>query len=289
MKDERALTDSVVRLMARLAELGVRPDGPPADPAVVQEALTHSSWACEHGGRHNERLEMLGDAVLGWLVAELLFDLCPNAGEGLLTRLRAALVGEEALARRGRELGLGELLALGRGEEQSGARTRPSLLADAFEAVVAALARSEGMETASRLVRAMFADEAARLAGGAPQLADFKSMLQERTQAQWKEAPRYRVVGSEGPDHARLFRVEVAVRGVVAGRGEGRTKKVAEQQAAQEALESRLSAFDVRPFDFAQDRLSEEPGTPGEEVLPEAESRMPNADESREPKAGEDA
>lgn len=223
-------------LQKRLAELGVREDVPFRLPELVVESLTHSSYATERGARDNERLEMLGDAVLGFLVAELLFDEYAEAPEGVLTRLRASLVGEQSLAAKARWLELGPLIRLGRGEEQSGGRDRPGLLADAFEALVAALYKSEGLSLADRLVRALFVEEARAHERHAPQPADFKTALQERAQGRWKIKPEYRIVSVSGPDHARTFVAEASVLGIRAGEGAGRSKKQAEQQAAQVAL-----------------------------------------------------
>lgn len=180
---------------------------------------------------------MLGDAVLGFLIAERLFELFPAAPEGVLTRLRASLVDEEALARQARVLGLGELLSLGKGEERTGGRERPSVLADAFEAVLAALYRSEGLEFVAALVKALFESEALERGSAAPQPADYKTALQERTQASWKSQPTYTIVSATGPDHARQFVAEAHLGKTFAGRGEGRSKKVAEQNAAKSALE----------------------------------------------------
>ncbi len=226
------------RLRRALAERGLRDDVPFANELIIAEALTHSSYASERGGHDNERLEMLGDAVLGFLVADLLFDLLPDAPEGVLTRVRASLVDEPSLAEKSRRLGFGEALMLGRGEEQSGGRDRDSLLADAFEAVLAGIYRSEGLEAARQLVAGVFEEEVrSRLAEGLP-LNDYKTTLQVKAQRELKVAPQYRILDIRGPDHERQFTAEVSVRGRVAGSGEGRTKKLAEQQAAKAALES---------------------------------------------------
>lgn len=234
------------QLAAQLAALGVREPVPFRRPDWILEALTHSSYAAEHGAIHNERLEMLGDAVVGLLVADLLFDLYPTAGEGKLTRHRAALVDEAALAERGRRLGLAPLLRLGRGEEASGGRERPALLADAFEALVAALYRTEEPVVLRRLVDALFRADAVNLASSAPQPLDHKTALQEKAQATWKVQPGYRVVEASGPAHDRTFVSEAVLFGIPLGRGTGRTKKAAEQQAAREAL----AVFDQRRGDL---------------------------------------
>lgn len=224
-----------------LASLEVRPDAPFARPELVTQALTHSSFASEQGTTHNERLEMLGDAVVGFLVAELLFESLDEAREGVLTRARATLVDERGLAERARLLRLPEWLALGKGARLTGENQRPSVLAGAFEAVVAALYLSEGLDVARALVTTLFAKEARDLSSR-PAPRDHKTLLQERTQAIWHVLPTYRIVSEEGPDHARTFVAEVSIDGKVAGRGTGPTKKAAQQEAARLALLSVESA-----------------------------------------------
>lgn len=230
------LAGPVLRLSERLAELGIRDAGPFQHPEMVARALTHSSFVAEQGGGSNERLEMLGDAALGFAVAEMLFDQFPEAQEGALTRLRASLVDEETLAKKARWLGLGPLLAMGRGEEKSGGRDRDSALADAFEAVVAALYRSEGQPFLVVLIDKLFRDDAIARHARGPQPDDFKTLLQERSQATWKVQPRYRIADAQGPDHDRVFKAEVWIGEVLGGTGEGRSKKSAQQQAASAAL-----------------------------------------------------
>jgi ribonuclease-3 len=227
----------LARLSARLAELGVRPDGPFQQPELIARALTHSSFVAERGGESNERLEMLGDAVLGFVVTEMLFQVFPEAQEGALTRLRAAIVDQVALARKARVLDLGPLLALGRGEELSGGRDRDSALADTFEALIAALYLSEGLPVLHAMTERLFKEEALGKGAHAPQAGDYKTTLQERTQAAWKIAPSYRLASASGRDHERHFTVEVLIGDLVSGKGEGRTKKLAEQQAARAALD----------------------------------------------------
>lgn len=223
-------------LEERLAELGIRPPGPFANPALLTEALTHRSYATERGGAFNERLEMLGDAIIDYLVADLLFDLMPDVGEGGLTRARAALVDAEGLARRARELGLGQMLALGRGALASGEGDRDSVLAGAFEAMCAALVRSEGLALVQVLVATLFRDDA-RSVSSVAETRDRKTVLQERTQALLRTNPEYRVVSTSGPQHAPTFEVEVLVQGRVLGNGKGSSKKIAEQAAAHAALD----------------------------------------------------
>jgi ribonuclease-3 len=235
------LTVHVEEFARHLHARGLLPAASFRRPSLVMEALTHSSYAAENATRHNERLEMLGDAILGFVVADLVFDLAPDAPEGVLTRLRASVVDESSRATRARTIGLGPFLLLGHGEERSGGRDRGSLLADAFEALLAAVYLSEGLDAARLLVARLFRDEALQRLTDGVQTTDFKSALQVRAQGQWRTTPAYRIAGVEGLEHERLFRAEVLLSGRVLGSGAGRTKKEAEQRAAQEALH-RLSS-----------------------------------------------
>ena len=208
---------------------------------LALEALRHGSWLHEQrfptaGLRSNERLEFLGDSVLGLLVSQRCCDRFPLLAEGGLTRLRAALVKADSLAGVARGIGLGELLLLGRGEERGGGREKQNLLADALEASVAAVFLSSGLEVAGRVVDHLFAPLFAQAAAGAIG-RDYKTELQERMQGEHRAAPLYQTVDSPGPQHARLFEVEVSFQGATLGRGQGRTKKDAEQAAARVALE----------------------------------------------------
>jgi ribonuclease-3 len=209
-------------------------------PELALTALRHGSYVHERrlageSMESNERLEFLGDAVLGMAVSARCFEKFPGAAEGDLTRLRAAMVKAESLAQVARELDLGSLLLLGRGEERTGGREKQSLLADALEAVVAAVYLSCGLQTAlevlDRLLGPMF--EAA-LAGNLAR--DYKTELQERLQGVHRASPVYTVLDAPGPQHARVFDVEVTFQGEPLGRGAGRTKKEAEQAAAKAAL-----------------------------------------------------
>jgi ribonuclease-3 len=189
------------------------------------------------GWEDNERLEFLGDAVVDLLVSHRLMDRFPAAREGQLSKMRAAVVDEVGLAAMARALGLGELLRLGRGEELTGGREKASLLADAMEAVLAAVYLDGGVEAAQSVVD-RFLEEAFRQATEGTLDRDYKTQLQESCQARFRTAPRYRVVAETGPDHSKLFEVEVHVRGEPLGRGSGRSKKDAEQIAARAALEA---------------------------------------------------
>ncbi len=206
------------------------------DRRLLEHALTHSSYANEHRGlglTSNERLEFLGDSVLGMVAAERLFREHPNMPEGELTRTRAALVCETALHQVALSLDLGRYLRLGRGEDAGGGRERPSILADATEAVLAAVYLDGGMEAVRPIIEALILDREGEQSSG----RDYKTALQELVQRTPGSAIMYRLVGESGPDHCRVFVTEVSVDGIPAGQGRGRTKKEAEQQAAKAALE----------------------------------------------------
>jgi ribonuclease III len=209
-----------------------------AEPSLLDRALTHTSRANESlsGTRHNEPLEFLGDAVLGFIVSDLLHRRDPEGDEGTKSKTRALLVAEPSLARRAEELGIPELLRLGRGEEKSGGRQKATLWADAYEAVVAALYLDGGLAAAQRFVAAEFARELEAGAGLATQ--DAKSALQEALQARGADVPEYRVVAEEGPGHRRRFRVACVIVGRVVAEGDGFSKKEAQQDAARRALEA---------------------------------------------------
>jgi ribonuclease-3 len=184
----------------------------------------------------NERLEFLGDSVLNFLAARYLYTTFPDKGEGELTALRAALVRTAMLARFAHRLNLGSALKLGKGEEQSGGRERDPLLADAFEALVAAIFLDGGMDAADRFLRPLLEEEAATIIARGLVLDD-KSRLQERVQGERNQTPRYKTVRMEGPDHDRRFTIEVWAGGDRLGVGEGASKQAAAQAAARAALE----------------------------------------------------
>ncbi|MGF1510717.1 MAG: ribonuclease III [Myxococcota bacterium] len=203
------------------------------DEALLVQALTHRSFVNESKTERldNERFEFLGDAVLDLAVSEALMSRFPDADEGTLSRMRAFMVSEVGLARVADRLALGDALYLGRGEEQSGGRQKASLLADAFEAVVAAMYLDGGLEPVRRLVSDQF-----ELPEEHDVLGDAKSALQQRLQARQQRAPRYRLIREEGPDHDKAFTVEVWLDDQRLGTGWGRSKKEAEQRAAASAL-----------------------------------------------------
>ena len=207
------------------------------DRRLLEMALTHKSYLNENPAPNredNERLEFLGDAVLNLTVGHLLMECQPLRTEGELSRSRALVVNEAGLARVADELALGEWLFLGKGEEQTGGRHKPSLLADACEAVTAAIYLDGGFDAAFRVVRQLF-DPRLREARD-PANVDFKTRLQERAQGQLHCSPRYAVVGESGPDHDKVFEVALSLSGREDSRGHGRSKKEAEQRAAAEAL-----------------------------------------------------
>ncbi len=209
------------------------------DRGLLEHAMTHTSRANEDvsgGVRDNESLEFLGDAVLGFLIAELLFNEFPDRDEGQKSKIKAALVSTTALARLAEQLSLGDHLLLGRGEEKTGGRRKQALLADGYEALIAAIYLDGGIDHARAFVLREY-DELiaeARL-GSAGQ--DYKSALQELVQARNAPLPEYRLVGTLGPDHRKLFQVQVVVSGESIAEATGTSKKEAEQEAARLALE----------------------------------------------------
>ncbi len=208
------------------------------DPALLRAALTHRSYLNEHpdlDAEDNERLEYLGDAVLDFLLAEYLYLSFPHAPEGELTGLRAALVRRETLARLAVRLGIGPALLMGHGEIETGGRERPATLCAAFEAVVGALYLDQGLPAVSDWVLPMMQQE---LTGARTEVEDKdpKSRLQETAQGLLGITPRYRTVKAEGPDHAKVFTVEVSIGTAVCGHGEGPSKQIAAQSAALDAL-----------------------------------------------------
>jgi len=207
------------------------------NPKLLKTALTHSSFANEaHNGTHsNERLEFLGDAVLSIVVSDYIFRNCPHLPEGELTKMRASLVCEKSLQRFSRTLEIGDFLRLSRGEQNSGGAQRSSILADAFEAVLAAIYLDGGMEKAREFVLRFTVPEMENPKPKA--FKDYKTALQEIVQQNPEEKLNYVLVGESGPDHNKHFVVEVHLNSNVIGKGGGKSKKEAEQQAAREALE----------------------------------------------------
>ena len=213
------------------------------DKGLLEHSLTHRSRAHEDasgGVADNESLEFLGDAVLGLMISDRLFREFPEYDEGRKSKAKALLVSAPTLARVGEELGLGAYLLLGRGEEKTGGRQKPSLIADTFEAVLAAVYLDGGVKAADAFIERHFRDALENVRAGrafSVGVADHKSSLQEWLQSHDRPLPVYVLVSTKGPDHRKLFEVEVAVGGRTIGRGEGRSKKEAEQQAASRALD----------------------------------------------------
>jgi ribonuclease III len=206
------------------------------DHALLDRALTHRSYCSEHGIEDsNERLEFLGDSVLGFVVTQYVYERYPEMPEGELAKLRAAVVSAEALADIAQELDLGASLRLGKGEDASGGRAKPSILADAMEAVIAAVYLDGGLEPAARLVLAVLERRIREQATG-PGGQDYKTRLQELAAQRCDQLPRYQV-RHEGPDHSKRFFAVVSLRSEEYGAGEGRSKKAAEQAAARVAWE----------------------------------------------------
>lgn len=231
-------------MSSTLEELQIRLGYRFRDPQLLRLALTHSSFSNETGAKNhhllcNERLEFLGDSVLSIITSDYLYKRFPNEPEGTLTRLRAATVCEEALASYSEELHLGEALYLGKGESQTGGAKKPAIIADAFEATLAAIyldagGLTGGMDAASAFLMRFLPRAVDALSG---LHTDFKSRLQEFLQEEHDHSPEYRVVGESGPDHDKTFTVEVYLGSNRIGTGTGHSKKQAEQKAAAAALE----------------------------------------------------
>ena len=201
------------------------------DMALLEVALTHRSWCAESSGHEsNERLEFLGDAVLGLIVTDHVFRRYPQLPEGELAKVRAGVVSASALAEVAVELGLGDALRLGRGEDNSGGRAKPSILADALEAVIGAVYLDGGWDAAAALVLRCLSARITEAASG-PGALDYKTRLQELATRRFESLPHYEVAEC-GPDHAKQFVATVHVGGVLSGTGQGSSKKQAEQQAA---------------------------------------------------------
>ena len=209
---------------------------------LLLTALTHSSYVNEHPREHAacyERLEFLGDSVLGMAAAELLYRWQPELPEGKMTRIRAELVCEESLHRVAMELGIGSYMRLGKGEELSSGRERPSILADMVESIIAAIYLDGGMEPASAFIHRRVLNRAGDVISS--RSLDHKTELQELIQQEAGSSIRYEMTGESGPDHNKRFTCAVYVNGKLSGEGEGRTKKEAEQAAAGSALQNLLS------------------------------------------------
>lgn len=212
------------------------------DPSLLEQALVHSSYINENPDfalSSNERQEFLGDAVLGQIIAEKLYLELPYSTEGDMTRLRAAVVRRDTLARVARAVGLGEYLYLGKGEEMGGGRHKPANLAGALEAVIAAVFLDQGMNITRDFVLGLFGEELQKASSQDSQI-DYKSKLQELVQARQQLTPAYHVTDAAGPEHDRKFTVEVKTGDTLLGKGAGKSKKLAETEAARSALE-RLS------------------------------------------------
>ena len=207
-------------------------------PALLEEALVHSSYINENPAStisHNERLEFLGDAVLGLIVADKLYRDKPDLSEGEMTKARATLVRRDTLAHIASTIGLGDFLYMGKGEEASGGRNKAPNLAGALEAVIAAIYLDQGIDTAGVVVNKLLAEEWRKLTSRGADI-EYKSKLQELTQSKYQAAPVYRLVSETGPDHDKVFTVEVIINGKPLGIGTGKSKKLAETEAAQLAL-----------------------------------------------------
>ena len=231
----------VVRLRDEFEELERRVGYRFKDRGLLEHALTHTSRAAEDasgGVADNESLEFLGDAVLGLVVADLLFHAYPTSDEGQKSKIKASVVSTQALARRAEEMQLGAHLLLGRGEEKTGGRFKQALLADAYEALIAAIYLDGGLPAAAAFLERELSDAIEEGAGQTVVGQDYKSALQERVQALGHPLPEYRVAAESGPDHRKVFTIDVVVAGEVLGSATGKAKKAAEQEAARLALDS---------------------------------------------------
>jgi ribonuclease III len=214
-------------------------------PALLEQALVHSSYINENPSRsigHNERLEFLGDAVLDFIVAEKLYLDFPEISEGQMTKLRAALVRRETLARIAVDIKLGSFLFMGKGEEATGGRSKLPNLAGALEALIAAVYLDLGVNAAKEMINRLYAEEWNKMTSHGL-VIDYKSKLQEISQSRFQEIPVYRLVSETGPDHDKQFSVDVLVKSKVIGNGMGKSKKLAETEAARLAIKSFASAF----------------------------------------------
>jgi ribonuclease-3 len=224
--------------LAKTSDLEKRLGAKFKNPALLLEALIHSSYVNEnpeHAPASNERLEFLGDAVLGLVVADDLFSAFPDENEGHLTELRTHLVRRDTLAKAAQRMDLGADLLLGRGEEAGGGRRRPTNLAHVYEAVTGAVFLDGGLNAARRFVRKSLAEELRAVTERSFPI-DPKSRLQELSQSRFQSPPHYFLIESDGPDHARTFTMEVRLNGEVYGTGSGRSKQEAQKEAAREAL-----------------------------------------------------
>jgi len=207
------------------------------DPGMLRRAMAHRSWCSEAGGEpSNERLEFLGDAVLGWVIADLVYRRHSDLPEGKLTDLRKSVVNASALAEVAEEVDLGSCLLLGKGEAAAGGASKPSILSDALEAVLGAVYLDGGVVAVAALIERLFSDRLVRAVLRLDRL-DYKTVLQEMTARLFDSAPVY-VISDSGPDHAKEFEATVIVAGRSLGHGRGRSKKTAEQAAAEQACDA---------------------------------------------------
>lgn len=215
------------------------------DPSLLEQALVHSSYVNENPGlatASNERLEFLGDAVLGFIVAEKLYQDFPQSPEGEMTRLRSALVRRDTLAGVARDIGLGDYLYLGRGEEASEGRHKPANLAAVLEAVIAAVFFDQGLARARDFVLGLLSDEIQKVVSRGAEI-DYKSRLQELLQGRGQPSPTYHVLAAVGPDHDKMFTVEVRLDTAGLGKGVGKSKQIAQTEAARAAWEKLSTDF----------------------------------------------
>jgi ribonuclease-3 len=224
--------------LARLRELSKKIQVSPGDGLLLNEALTHKSYTHEwklNPHRNNEKLEFLGDSVLGLVISQHVFNTYPDVTEGGLSKVKSAVVSAQVLSEKAKALGLGEYILLGKGEEKSGGKERPALLADALEAVIGAVYLLGGLKAAQKMVLGLLREDVDNIFSGRTE-KDYKTLLQEYFQKTKKVAPRYALVREWGPDHNRNFETACSVEGKTIAAGVGKSKKEAEQAAAREAI-----------------------------------------------------
>lgn len=230
---------------------------------MLTHALRHRSWCAEHGGESNERLEYLGDSVVGLVVSDFVFRAYPQRSESELSKIRSAVVSGQALAEVAREIDLGRYLALGKGEDQTGGRDRTSILCDGMEALFAAVFLDAGLPAVTAVIHGLLDDRIAEAALG-PGSNEYKSQLQELAVRHFESPPRYSVVEDDGPPHDKRYFATVRIDGDVVGEGEGRSKKQAETAAAHQAWERLIT---VSKQDASADTAGDTPDDAADEAV----------------------
>lgn len=206
--------------------------------ALIEEALTHSSYGYENQSAYNERLEFLGDSILGYVVSRELFTNFPEKNEGILSKLKSVLVSSKTLARKAREIGLDHVLRLGKGETKAGGHKKASIRADALEALIGAISLDGGLAPAEAFILRIMGEEITSATIDIKNATDFKTLLQEKLQQRGWGLPTYTLINEEGPAHKRIFQMQISVGKFAGPHGEGTSKKNAQQDAARQLLET---------------------------------------------------